>query len=71
MNGGAANWKSSKHEMTTNSTIEVEYIVASEVAKEAVWIRNFILELGVVPSLVDPVPIYCDNNGVIVQANEQ
>ena len=44
--------------------------MASKVAKEAVWIRKFISELGVVPSIVDPVPLYCDNNGAIVQAKE-
>jgi hypothetical protein len=31
--------------------MEVEYIAASETAKEAVWIRNFVSELGVVPSV--------------------
>nr|GFD44369.1 hypothetical protein [Tanacetum cinerariifolium] len=29
---------------------EVEYIAAAEAAKEAVWIRKFVDELGVVPS---------------------
>ena len=31
------------------STTEAEYIAASEAAKEAVWIKNFISELGVFP----------------------
>ena len=62
LNGGVVNWKSSKQETTTDSTTEVEYIVASEVAKEDVWIRKFISELGVVPNIVDPIPPYCDNN---------
>ena len=48
-----------------NSTTELEYIAASEAAKEAVWIRKFIAELGVVPSIVDMIPLYCDNNGTI------
>nr|GEV57613.1 hypothetical protein [Tanacetum cinerariifolium] len=34
-------------EMTRNLKLEAEYIVASEAAKEAVWIRKFIDELGV------------------------
>ena len=50
---------------TTDSTTKVEYITASEVAKEAVWIKKFILELGVVPSIVDLVPLYCDSKGAI------
>ncbi|XP_057788404.1 secreted RxLR effector protein 161-like [Salvia miltiorrhiza] len=70
LNGGAICWKSSKQETVADSTTEAEYIAASDAAKEAVWIRNFIQELGVVPSVVDPVPIYCDNNGAIAQAKE-
>jgi hypothetical protein len=31
--------------------MKAEYIAASEAAKEAVWIRNFISELGIVPSV--------------------
>ena len=44
---------------------EAEYIAASDTGKEAVWIKKFITELGVVPSIVDPIPLYCDNNGAI------
>ena len=67
LKGGAVSWKSSKQEMIVDSTTEVEYIVAFKVAKEVVWIRKFILELGVVPNIVDPIPLYCDNNGAIMQ----
>ena len=31
--------------------MESEYITASEVAKEAVWLKNFLSDLGVVPDL--------------------
>ncbi|GJV83552.1 retrotransposon protein, putative, ty1-copia subclass [Tanacetum coccineum] len=47
LNGGAVDWKSSKQSTTAMSAIEAEYIAASEAAMEAVWIRKFILELGV------------------------
>ncbi|KAK8636571.1 hypothetical protein V6N13_124316 [Hibiscus sabdariffa] len=43
---------------------------ASEEAKEAVWIKKFITELGVIPSISDAVDLYCDNNGAIAQAKE-
>ena len=49
LNGGAVSWKSSKQETTADSTTESEYIAASEVAKEAVWIKKLVNELGVVP----------------------
>jgi hypothetical protein len=45
--------------------IEFEYIAVFEAAKEAVWIRNFVSELGVLPSLSSPVNLYCDNSGAI------
>jgi hypothetical protein len=45
-----------------------EYIATSEAAKEAVWIKNFISELGVVPSVSSPMDLYCDNSGAIAQA---
>jgi len=41
-------WKSSKQDTTVDSTTEAEYISASEAAKEVVWIKKFIIELGVV-----------------------
>ena len=63
-------WKSSKQETVADSTTEAEYIAASEAAKEGVWIRNFIAELGVVPSASSPMDLYCDNNGAIAQAKE-
>ena len=70
LNGSAVSWKSSKQDTVADSTTEAEYIAASEVAKEAVWIRKFITELGVVPSIADPIELYCDNNGAIAQAKE-
>ncbi|KAL4367776.1 hypothetical protein GQ457_05G023650 [Hibiscus cannabinus] len=70
INGGAMNWKSSKQDTLVDSTTEAEYIAASEAAKEAVWIKKFISELGVVPSILDVVELYCDINGAIAQAKE-
>ncbi|KAL0439584.1 UNVERIFIED_CONTAM: Retrovirus-related Pol polyprotein from transposon RE2 [Sesamum latifolium] len=32
--------------------------------------KNYIQELGVVPSIAEPVVIFCDNNGAIEKANE-
>ena len=32
--------------------------------------RKFIAELEVVPSISDPITVYCDNNGAIAQAKE-
>ncbi|KAL4296190.1 hypothetical protein GQ457_12G014310 [Hibiscus cannabinus] len=62
--------KSSKRETVVDSTTKVEYDSASEATKEIVWIKKFISELGVVPSKLDVVGLYCDNNGAIAQAKE-
>ena len=70
LNGGAVSSKSSKQETVADSTTEAEYIAASEAAKEAVWIRKFVSELGVVPSASSPVDLYYDNSGAIAQAKE-
>ncbi|KAK8593591.1 hypothetical protein V6N12_045668 [Hibiscus sabdariffa] len=70
LNGGAVSWKSSKQDTVADSTTEAEYIAASEAAKEAVWIKKFVTELGVVPNILDAMELYCDNNGAIAQAKE-
>ena len=69
-NGGAVSWKSSNQSITTDSTTEAEYVAVSDAAKEAVWIRKFVSELGVVPSIESAVPLFCDNNGAIALAKE-
>jgi hypothetical protein len=53
LNGGAVSWKRSKQDTVADSTIEAEYIAASEAAKEAVWIRNLFLSWVLI--LVRPV----------------
>ena len=70
LNGGAFSWKSAKQSTTADSTTEAEYLAAAEAAKEAVWIRKFVGELDVVPSIKGPIALYCDNNGAIAQARE-
>ncbi|KAL0386091.1 UNVERIFIED_CONTAM: Retrovirus-related Pol polyprotein from transposon TNT 1-94 [Sesamum radiatum] len=70
LNDGVVAWKSSKQAITVDSTTEAEYITTSEAAKEAVWMKNYIQELGVVPSIAKPVGIFCGNNGAIAQAKE-
>ncbi len=70
LNGGAVSWKSSKQSTVADSTTEAEYIAASEATKKAVWIKKFITELGVVPSISDTIELRYDNNGAIAQAKE-
>ena len=47
------------------STCEAEYIAASEATNEGVWMKEFISDLGVIPSASGPMKIFCDNTGAI------
>ena len=53
-----------------DSTMEAEYIAASEATKEAVWLKSFLLDLGVVPSAQSAIALYCDNSGAVANAKE-
>ena len=53
-----------------DSICEVEYIAAFDAAKEVVWLHKFIIELRVVPSIHDPILIYCDSSSAIAQVKE-
>ena len=50
--------------------MEAEYVAACEAAKEAVWLRQFLIDLEVVPSANKQITIYCDNSGVVANSKE-
>ena len=45
-------------------------LVVNSYTDASFWIKKFLSELGVVPSVQGPVDLYCDNTGAIAQANE-
>nr|GEW96815.1 putative ribonuclease H-like domain-containing protein [Tanacetum cinerariifolium] len=45
--------------------LNAEYIDAFDASKEAVWIRKFISGLGIVPTIKEPISMYCDNTRAI------
>ncbi|GKA18657.1 hypothetical protein Tco_0698572 [Tanacetum coccineum] len=53
-----------------NKTQEAEYIAASEATMEAVWIRKFISGLGIVPTINEPIRMFCNNSAALHFANE-
>ena len=63
-------WRSIKQKCTGDSTTEAEYVAACEVAKEAVWLKKFLIELGVVPASLSPITLYCDNSGAVAKSKE-
>ena len=70
LNRGVIYWKSSKTHTVTDSVCEVEYIIASDAAKEAMWLWKFLDKLRVVPILDSFVLVYYDSIGAIAQAKE-
>jgi hypothetical protein len=65
LNRGTFSCKSSNQGTIMESTTEAEYIAASEAAKVGIWIKKFMIELAVVPSVQGQIEIYCDNDGTI------
>ncbi|KAL0561491.1 hypothetical protein IC582_001919 [Cucumis melo] len=70
LNGGAVVWRSIKQGCIADSTMEAEYVAACEAAKEAVWLRNFLIDLEVVPNMSKPITLYCDNSGDVANSRE-
>ena len=65
LNGGVVAWKSKKQDTVVDSTCESEYIATCEGSKEAIWLKQFIGDLGVVPSIKEPVEMFCDNTAAV------
>ncbi|GKG14342.1 hypothetical protein Tco_0353942, partial [Tanacetum coccineum] len=57
---GVVDWKSTKQSIFATSSI-----ATFDASKEAVWIRKFISGLGVVPTIEEPINMYCDNTKAI------
>ena len=70
LNGGAVSWCSCKQSVVAGSTCKAEYIAASEAANEGVWMKEFISDLGVIPSASGPTKIFWDNTGAIALAKK-
>ena len=70
LGGGAVVWRSVKQSSIADSTMEAEYIAACEAAKEAVWLKKFIIDLEVVPNMDKPIVLYCDNSGAVANSKE-
>ncbi|GJW93895.1 retrotransposon protein, putative, ty1-copia subclass [Tanacetum coccineum] len=70
LNRRDVDWKSEKQSIFATSSIEAEYIAAYDASKKVVWVRKFISGLGIVPTIEEPINMYCDNTRAIIIANE-
>ena len=66
--GGAISWRSVKQSSIADSTMEAEYIAASEASMEVVWLKNFLMDLEVVPSAQSAITLFCDNCRAVTNA---
>ena len=70
LGSGAISWRSIMQSYIADSTMEDEYVAASEAAKEPIGLRNFLLDLGGVPLMQLLITLYCDNSGAVANSKE-
>ncbi|GKD57217.1 hypothetical protein Tco_1290604 [Tanacetum coccineum] len=68
--GVTMTWKSLKQDTVADFTCESEYIIACEASNEATRMKKFIGDLGVVPTVQDPIEILCDNESAVALTKE-
>jgi hypothetical protein len=66
--GGAISWKTKKQPTVALSSVEAEYMAATQATKETIWLRTFFNELGISHFLSGPSIIYFDSQGSIALA---
>ena len=70
LGGGAITWRTVKQSSIVDSTMEAKYVVAYEVAKEVVWLKKFLSNLGVVRIGQVPITLFCDSSGEVAQLKD-
>jgi hypothetical protein len=63
MGTGAISWSAKKQATVANSSTEAEYVSASSVGREIIWLWNLLREIGF--SLDKPSPMMVDNQSAI------
>jgi Reverse transcriptase (RNA-dependent DNA polymerase) len=62
---GAVSWSSKRQPTVALSTLEAEYMALTQAAKEALWLKRFLAELGIdIPSVI----LFGDNQGSLALA---
>lgn len=63
--GGPISWRSSLQPITALSTTEVEYIGLTEAAKEAIWLKGLLTEMGLTQ---EAIRVHCDSQSALLLA---
>ncbi|CAI7744709.1 unnamed protein product [Closterium sp. NIES-53] len=61
--GGAVGWRSKKQNEVGQSSCETEYMALHHGAKEVVWLRRLLEDIGVCQK--EPTVIFCDNESAV------
>lgn len=63
---GAISWRSCLQDCTSLSTIEAEYVAASDASKEAIWLARLVGDLDIIGQIT---MLRCDSHSAIALAN--
>ena len=66
--GGAVSWQTKKQPTVALSSVEAEYMAATQATKEAIWFRSFLHELGISNITSSPTTIFSDSQGSIASS---
>lgn len=66
--GGAISWCSKEQDGIALSTMEAEYVASCFTVQEAIWLRSFLHDLNITPTVDDPIEMHCDNTAAIQYA---
>ncbi|KAK8317942.1 hypothetical protein V6Z12_A13G141800 [Gossypium hirsutum] len=50
--------------------MEAKYVATSEATNIAIWLRKFLTNLVVIPSMEKAITLYCDNSATIANTKE-
>ena len=70
LGGGAISWRSVKQSCIADSTVGAEYVIACKATKEAVWLKKFLSDFGVVRMEQVPITLFGDNSGAVAQSKD-
>lgn len=65
LSGAPISWQPKRQKTVSLSTCEAEYVAASELAKEIVWLRGFIKELGLDDLAKQTIEMQIDNEAAL------
>ncbi|GJT35919.1 retrotransposon protein, putative, ty1-copia subclass [Tanacetum coccineum] len=69
-NPGELHWTSIKNILKYLRNTKDMFLVYEDASKKAIWVRKFIFRLGIVPTIKEPIKMYCENTEAITIANE-